>query len=70
MYALCASPAMILNRMNFGGVTYNRTNDVTLDGVASLGKTRKRGAFVGGGVIYLIFFSGKHVFFLCTKFSG
>lgn len=42
MYALCASPAMILNRMNFGGVTYNRTNDVTLDGVASLGKTRKR----------------------------
>jgi hypothetical protein len=36
MYAFCAGPAFIMNRFNFGGVTYNRTNDQTLDGVASL----------------------------------
>jgi hypothetical protein len=36
MYALCAGPAFIMNRFNFGGVTYNRSNDQTLDGVASL----------------------------------
>jgi hypothetical protein len=35
-YALCASPAMIMDRYNFGGVVYNRSNDVTMDGVASL----------------------------------
>lgn len=36
LYAFCAGPAFIMARFNFGGVTYNRTNDVTLDGVASL----------------------------------
>lgn len=36
MYAFCAGPTFIMDRFNFGGVTYNRTNDVTLDGVASL----------------------------------
>jgi hypothetical protein len=35
--ANCAGPSFILSRFNFGGVILNRSNDVTLDGIASLG---------------------------------
>ena len=68
MYALCASPAMIMNRMNFGGVTYNRTNDVTLDGVASLGKKKLPTKAPRSGAFVVIAFFKKNIFFQVSIF--